>query len=71
MSSIMYTEPLEKKIDLLPENARHEVADFVEFLLNKYPPNTKRKPRAGCMKGTFTHMSEDFNAALDDFKDYQ
>jgi hypothetical protein len=29
------------------------------------------KPRAGCMKGTFTRMSDDFNAPLDDFKDYQ
>jgi hypothetical protein len=71
MSTIMQPEFLDKKIKLLPINARHEVADFVEFLLSKYSLNNKRKPKAGCMKGTFTYMSEDFNAPLDDFKDYQ
>jgi hypothetical protein len=29
------------------------------------------KPRAGCMKGTFTFMSDDFNDELEDFRDYQ
>jgi hypothetical protein len=67
----MHTEPLDKKINLLPINVQYEVADFVDFLLNKYSANNKRKPKAGCMKGTFTYMSEDFNAPLDDFKDYQ
>jgi hypothetical protein len=50
------------------------VSDFVGFLLAKYPAPVSqpaRKPRAGCMKGTFTMMSDDFNAPLDDFKDYQ
>ncbi|GHT15005.1 hypothetical protein AGMMS4956_14060 [Bacteroidia bacterium] len=28
------------------------------------------KPAFGCMKGTFTWMSDDFNAPLEDFKDY-
>jgi hypothetical protein len=28
-------------------------------------------PRAGCMKGTFTWMSNDFNAPVDDFNGYQ
>jgi hypothetical protein len=27
--------------------------------------------RAGCMKGTFTWMSDDFNAPLSDFKEYR
>jgi hypothetical protein len=71
MSMIARPQPLYQKIDLLPTNARHEVADFVEFLLNKYSVTGKQKPKAGCMKGTFTYMSEDFNVPLDDFKDYQ
>jgi hypothetical protein len=41
----------------------------------EFPPEPKAaeavKPRAGCMKGTFTMMSDDFNVPLDDFKDYQ
>jgi hypothetical protein len=28
-------------------------------------------PRAGCMKGTFTWMSDDFNEPVDDFNQYQ
>ncbi|GHV65907.1 hypothetical protein FACS1894199_07930 [Bacteroidia bacterium] len=29
-----------------------------------------QKPSFGCMKGTFTWMSDDFNAPLEDFKEY-
>jgi hypothetical protein len=60
------------KIERLPPALQQEVSDFVSFLLNKYPAlDAAPHPRAGCMKGTFTLMSEDFNAPLDDFKDYQ
>jgi hypothetical protein len=31
----------------------------------------RKGPRAGCMKGTFLWMSDDFNEPLEDFKDYQ
>jgi hypothetical protein len=40
-------------------------------------PETKKRyyrlntPRAGCMKGTFTWMSDDFNAPVDDFNEYR
>jgi len=30
----------------------------------------KKHPRAGCMKGVFTYMSDDFNEPLEDFKEY-
>jgi hypothetical protein len=59
------------KIERLPVSLQQEVSDFVSFLLNKYQQQDAVKPRAGCMKGTFTQMSDDFNAPLDDFKDYQ
>jgi hypothetical protein len=71
------------KIERLPVSLQQEVSDFVSFLLNKYLQQEAEqeagqeavqdavKPRAGCMKGTFTMMSDDFNAPLDDFKDYQ
>jgi hypothetical protein len=38
----------------------------------KREPNSakKRHPYAGCMKGVFTCMSDDFNEPLDDFKEY-
>jgi hypothetical protein len=62
---------LDQKIQLLPAQSRHEVLDFVDFLLAKYPATDKQRPKAGCMKGTFTGMSDDFNAPLDDFRDYR
>lgn len=30
----------------------------------------KKHPKAGCMKGVFTYMSDDFNEPLEDFKEY-
>ncbi|GHV87432.1 hypothetical protein AGMMS50255_7280 [Spirochaetia bacterium] len=60
-----------KKIEQMPLSLQQEVGDFVSFLLNKYPSQDAVRPRAGCMKGTFAMMSDDFNAPLDDFKDYQ
>jgi hypothetical protein len=64
---------VQQKLSLLPLPARYEVFDFIDFLLKKYPAQTtgQAKPKAGCMRGTFVRMSDDFNAPLDDFKDYQ
>jgi len=66
----MGTAILERKVNQLPFNARQEVSDYIDFLLHKYRVNKSVKPRAGCMKGTFVWMSDDFNEPLDDFKDY-
>jgi len=30
----------------------------------------KKHPHAGCLKGIFTYMSDDFNEPLEDFKEY-
>jgi hypothetical protein len=62
---------LEQKVKQLPLEAHQEILDYVDFLLDKYHVHKPVKPCAGCMKGTVTWMSEDFNAPLDDFKDYQ
>jgi hypothetical protein len=67
----MKTAVLYQNVQRLPDSLQQEVNDFVNFLLNKYSTQNVIKPRAGCMKGTFTMMSDDFNASLDDFKDYQ
>jgi hypothetical protein len=66
----MGTAVLERKVKQLPFNARQEVSDYIDFLLHKYRVNKPVKPYAGCMKGTFVWMSDDFNEPLDDFKDY-
>ena len=66
----METIVLEQKVKQLPPQARRAVSDYVDFLLFKYSVGQLVKPFAGCMKGTVTWMSEDFNEPLDDFKDY-
>jgi len=66
----MIATVLERKVEQLPFEARQEVSDYLDFLLYKYKIHKPVKPYAGCMKGTFTWMSDDFNAPLEDFKDY-
>ena len=61
---------LERKVRQLPLEAQREVSDYMDFLLYKYRDRKPVKPFAGCMKGTFMWMSEDFNQPLDDFRDY-
>jgi hypothetical protein len=61
---------IERKIDQLPFEARKEVSDYLDFIIYKYRNRKPVKPYAGCMKGMFIWMSEDFNEPLDDFKDY-
>ena len=61
---------LEQKVQQLPMDVQREVAEHIDFLLYKYSVREPVKPYAGCMKGTFTWISDDFNAPLDDFKDY-
>jgi hypothetical protein len=58
------------KIHQLPPKGRLELANYVDLLLHKYRADEPKKPFFGCMKGIVTWMSDDFNAPLDDFKDY-
>lgn len=54
----------------LPESVAAEVLDFVEFLEQKHgrPGTVPRQP--GSAKGLIV-IADDFDAPLDDFKDYQ
>lgn len=66
----MYNEKLLEKIASLPEELKHEVADFVDFLLNKTKEELPVKQRQfGYAKGMFV-MKPDFDEPLEDFKDY-
>ena len=66
----MDTAVLENKVKQLPFEARKGVSDYLDFILYKYNETEPVKPYAGCMKGTFLWMSDDFNEPLEDFKDY-
>jgi Protein of unknown function (DUF2281) len=64
-----------QKYNYLPLELRKEVADFIEFLVQKYqkkqaeqmPP--KRPSNFGSAKGLIT-MSDDFNEPLEEFQEY-
>jgi hypothetical protein len=62
------TAGVQQKLHRLPLSARSEAIDFIDFLLKKYQahPAAKPKPKAGCMRGAFVRMSDDFNAPLGD-----
>jgi hypothetical protein len=70
MNLFMTETILERKVKQLPFEARQEVSDYLDFILYKYRDSKPAKPYAGCMKGTFLWMSDDFNEPLEDFKDY-
>lgn len=61
---------LYNKINSLPENLKKEVQEFVEFLQTKTKKDSRKSPRAfGSLKGKI-QMAEDFDAPIEDFKDY-
>ena len=62
---------LMNRVSKLPPNLKEEVSDFVDFLINKHitADSPKQPLKFGMMKGTF-RMSDDFDAPLDDLKDY-
>lgn len=61
-----------EKIKMIPVAYQQEVEDFIDFILQKKvnKKNEKKTQRKlGLLKGKMK-MSDDFNAPLDDFKDY-
>lgn len=62
---------LMEKINNLPPKYRQEVEDFVDFIWEKKVPalSDKKERVSGQLKGK-VRMSEDFDAPLDDLKDY-
>lgn len=58
------------KLEILPKNLKQEVSDFIDFLFEKSSKKEKKiTPQFGSAKGKIK-MSPDFDAPLDDFKDY-
>ena len=61
---------LYQKLATLPENLKAQVADFIDFLLQKNKQSGSRKtPKFGSAQGMFK-LKPDFDEPLDDFKDY-
>ena len=61
---------LNTKLEILPPNLKLEVLDFVDFLIEKSTKNNNNIiPKFGSAKGKIK-MAADFDAPLDDFKEY-
>ncbi len=64
-----------QKYNYLPLELRKEVADFIEFLVQKYQQNLVKEPppkrpsQFGSAKGLIV-MSDDFNEPLEEFQEY-
>lgn len=59
------------KINGLPEELKQEVLHYIEFLQEKYAAQNQssKKRRAGSAKGKYK-LAPDFDAPLEDFRDY-
>jgi hypothetical protein len=57
------------KISSLTPSMIKEVDDFVEFLMTKEKKDYVKERKFGCAKGLIV-MHEDFDAPLEDFKEY-
>ena len=66
----MSATQLTAEIEALPASLQAQVRDFVAFLKTRHSqPAPPPKRQLGAYKGFF-EMSEDFDAPLEDFKDY-
>ncbi len=65
----MTTTTLITKISTLPPSLLKEVNDFVDFLKTKQRKNKITEREFGCSKGLFV-IHDDFDAPIEDFKEY-
>jgi hypothetical protein len=60
------------QLSSLPEDVRKQVLDFIDFLLRRKSDGAgkpRKTPAPGLAKGMVT-VPDDFDAPLDDFKEY-
>jgi translation initiation factor 2 beta subunit (eIF-2beta)/eIF-5 len=59
------------QIQKLPEQLKREVVHYIEFLQTKHAAQNQKnkKRRAGSAKGKY-ELAPDFDAPLEDFKEY-
>ena len=67
---IMTSTMLYTKIYTLPPSMIKEVDDFVEFLKTKQKKDKIKERKFGCAKELIV-MHDDFDAPLEDFKEYK
>lgn len=59
------------KLERFPEQLKREVLDYIEFLQAKYNAQSRndQNRKAGTAEGKFV-LAPDFDAPLEDFKEY-
>ncbi len=60
-------------LDNLPSSQQQVLMEYANYLAHKYAqnqPSKKKKRQAGTFQGYLVFMAEDFNAPLDEFKEY-
>jgi len=67
MSLAEHKLSLFRQIDELSEDVLIEIENMISKIQEK---KSKKKRKAGCMKGFVTYIADDFDAPLDDFKQY-
>lgn len=68
--TIMNSLSIYTKLEALPKDLKQEVSDFIDFLMQKkVAKKNKIIPQFGSAKGKIK-MAPDFDAPLDDFKEY-
>lgn len=69
---MMPLETLIKDIEKLPEASYPDLDNYIKYLLYKYgeKPERKRQRKLGALEGGLIYMADDFDAPLEEFKDY-
>lgn len=59
-----------RQIDRLPPSLLEDLqTEVTKFIIQRTNP-TRKERKFGAMKGLILHMADDFDAPLEDFKDY-
>jgi hypothetical protein len=59
-----------KQFDSYPDDMESEMMHFGDFLMEKEEPQKKKTPKAGSGKHLFKYVAPDFDAPLENFKEY-
>lgn len=74
MTKIELQQDIQQKLPFLNERELKVLQNMLDVLLDadKNPDTVEKQTRGliGCMSGLVEYMADDFNAPLEDFKDY-
>ncbi|MGN0363369.1 MAG: DUF2281 domain-containing protein [Bilifractor sp.] len=67
----MSYDTLLRDIEKLPKESYQDLDQYIQFLFYKFNISSGRKERRlGSLKGNLEYIADDFDASMDDFKEY-